>query len=179
MRGFVKGSANVFVASQNTEHLPFARPCTYAGRSRKWRYAYGWGRGMEEAGNIGCMFFPFEGTKIMPQTHTPFKKGRERNEWKRERALLKTCCGLKLIASKCATLRPLCGLCFLQVRTSGCGSPLSPCFLYNEALGSPPPAHMGGIPYSLAAPGAYMCSQIGYRSEKPFGQIIMYTYYLY
>jgi hypothetical protein len=28
------------------------------------------------------------------------------------------------------------------------GSPLSP-FFYPEHLGSPPPAHMGGIPYSL------------------------------
>ncbi len=28
------------------------------------------------------------------------------------------------------------------------GSPLSP-FFYPEHLGSPPPAHMGGVPYSL------------------------------
>ncbi|XP_059093933.1 protein pangolin, isoforms A/H/I/S-like isoform X1 [Tigriopus californicus] len=38
-----------------------------------------------------------------------------------------------------------------MVRSSG--SPLSPSFLYNDSLGSPPPAHMGGIPYSLADPG--------------------------
>ena len=28
------------------------------------------------------------------------------------------------------------------------GSPLSP-FLYSESLGSPPPAHMGSLPYNL------------------------------
>ena len=33
-----------------------------------------------------------------------------------------------------------------QVRSTG--SPLSP-LLYGDPLGSPPPAHMGGLPYSL------------------------------
>ena len=33
-----------------------------------------------------------------------------------------------------------------QVRSTG--SPLSP-ILYGDPLGSPPPAHMGGLPYSL------------------------------
>jgi len=36
----------------------------------------------------------------------------------------------------------------LQVRSQSSSSPLSP-FVYNDPLGSPPPAHMGGIPYSL------------------------------
>ena len=36
--------------------------------------------------------------------------------------------------------------CLFQVRSSG--SPLSP-LLYGDPLGSPPPAHMGGLPYSL------------------------------
>lgn len=40
---------------------------------------------------------------------------------------------------------------YFQGRSTG--SPLSPPFLYNDSLGSPPPAHIGGVPYSLADPG--------------------------
>ena len=50
----------------------------------------------------------------------------------------------------------------LQVRT---GSPSSSAFLYtSDPLGSPPPAHMGGIPYSL---------------DPSKGNIILYYFYLF